>query len=123
MASNPDVPSTITPIINITDEVESYSSTMRFYKNKRATYNATVQKSKKSIWSKLFGNKYNEVYSSIFAPAEMKRKSHLQVQVYLHLYEESEKVKSFAQESDKNAERRDYIPLSLKLKNGDKVDV
>lgn len=123
MASNPDVPSTITPIIDITDEVESYSSTMGFCENKRATYNATVQKSKKSIWSKLFGNKYNEVYSSIFAPAEVKRKSHLRVQVYLHLYEESEKVKSFAQESDKNAERRDYIPLSLKLKKGDKVDV
>lgn len=68
-------------------------------------------------------NKYNEVYSSIFAPAEVKRKSHLQVQVYLHLYEESEKVKSLAQESDKNAERRDYIPLSLKLKKGDKVDI
>ncbi|MBQ7042483.1 MAG: protein kinase [Muribaculaceae bacterium] len=123
MAANPDVPSTITPIINITDEVESYSSTMGFCENKCATYNATVQKSKKSIWSKLFGNRYNEVYSSIFAPAEVKRKSHLQVQVYLHLYEESEKVKSLAQESDKNAERRDYIPLSLKLKKGDKVDV
>ena len=68
-------------------------------------------------------NSYNEVYSSIFAPAEVKRKSHLQVQVYLHLYEESEKVKSLAKESDKNAERRDYIPLSLKLKKGDKVDV
>ena len=68
-------------------------------------------------------NKYNEVYSSIFAPAEVKRKSHLQVQVYLHLYEEAEKVKSLAQESDKNAERRDYIPLSLKLKKGDKVDI
>ena len=68
-------------------------------------------------------NKYNEVYSSIFAPAEVKRKSHLQVQVYLHLYEESEIVKSLAQESDKNAERRDYIPLSLKLKKSDKVDV
>ena len=68
-------------------------------------------------------NKYNEVYSSIFAPAEVKRKSHLQVQVYLHLYEESEKVKSLAKESDKIAERRDYIPLSLKLKKGDKIDV
>ena len=123
MASNPDIPSTITPIINITEAVESYSNTMGFYENKRATYNATVQKSKKSIWSKLFGDKYNEVYSSIFAPAEVKRKSHLQVQVYLHLYEESEKVKSLAKESDKNAERRDYIPLSLKLKKGDNVDV
>ena len=76
-----------------------------------------------SLWSKIFGKKYSIVYSSIFAPAEIKRKSHLQVQVYLHLYEESEKVKSLAKESDKNAERRDYIPLSLKLKKGDKVDV
>ena len=123
MASAPDPLSTTTQVTNITDEVESYSSTMGFSENKRATYNATVQKSKESIWSKLFGKKYKEVYSSIFAPAEVKRKSHLQVQVYLHLYEESEKVKSLAQESDKNAERRDYMPLSLKLKKGDKVDV
>ena len=78
---------------------------------------------KKSFWTKIFSKKYSDVYSSIFAPAEVKRKSHLQVQVYLHLYEESEKVKSLAQESDKNAERRDYIPLSLKLKKGYKVDV
>lgn len=68
-------------------------------------------------------NDIYEVYSSVFAPAEVKRKSHMLVQVYLHLYEETEKVKSLAQESDKNAERRDYIPLQCKLKKGDKVDV
>lgn len=62
-------------------------------------------------------------YSSIYAPAEVKSKSHMQIQVYLHLYEEIEKVKALAQESDKNAERRDYIPLQCKLKRGDKVDV
>ena len=45
------------------------------------------------------------------------------VQVYLHLFEDTEKVKSLAQESDKNAERRDYIPLQCKLKKGDKMDV
>ena len=66
---------------------------------------------------------YDEVYSSIFAPSEVKRKSHMLVQVYLHLYEETEKVKALARESDKNAERRDYIPLQHKLKKGDKVDV
>ena len=66
---------------------------------------------------------YDEVYSSIFAPSEVKPKTHMLVQVYLHLYEETEKVKAFAQESDKNAERRDYIPLQCKLKKGDKVDV
>lgn len=65
----------------------------------------------------------HEVYSSIFAPAEVKRKSQMQVQVYLHLFEETEFVKSLAKEPDKNAERRDYIPLSLKLRKGDKVDV
>jgi len=64
-----------------------------------------------------------KVYSSIFAPSEVKQKSHMLVQVYLHLYEETEKVKALAQESDKNAERRDYIPLQCKLKKGDKVDV
>lgn len=67
--------------------------------------------------------KYDEVYSSIFASSEIKRKSHMVVQVYLHLYEETDKVKTLAQESDKNTERRDYIPLQCKLKKGDKVDV
>lgn len=67
--------------------------------------------------------KLDEVYSSIFAPAETKRKSHIVVQVYLHLYEDTEKVKALALESEKNAERRDYIPLQCKLKKGDKVDV
>ena len=77
---------------------------------------------KRSFWNKLFGKTY-ETFSSIFAPAEVKRKSHMLVQVYLHLYEETEKVKTLAQESDKNAKRRDYIPLQCKLKKGDKVDV
>lgn len=63
------------------------------------------------------------IYSSVFAPAEVKRISHMFVQVYLHLCDETEKVSFLAVESDKNAERRDYIPLQCKLKNGDKVDV
>ena len=66
---------------------------------------------------------YDEVYSSIFAPSEVKPKTHMQVQVYLHLFGETEKVKTLAQESDKDAERRDYIPLQCKLKKGDNVDV
>ena len=113
-------------MVKITETVSAIThnpSTMESNENKQATYNISVPKRKESIWRKLFGNKNNEVYSSIFAPAEVKRKSHLQVQVYLHLYEESEKVKLLAKESDKNAERRDYIPLSLRLKKGDKVDV
>lgn len=99
--------------------VGSYSGEI----DKAQTFTPYLTKTYFGFLKNLFGGKYNEVYSSIFAPAEVKRKSHLQVQVYLHLYEESEKVKSLAKESDKNAERRDYIPLSLKLKKGDKVDV
>ena len=77
---------------------------------------------KRSLWNKLFGKTY-EAYGSIFAPAEVKRKSHMLIQVYLHLFEETEKVKALAQESDKNAERRNFIPLQCKLKKGDTVDV
>lgn len=78
-----------------------------------------------SIWGRLFKRRKSsyEVFNSIFAPSEVKRKSRMMVQVYLHLYEETEKVKALAQESDKDAERRDYIPLQCKLKEGDKVDV
>ena len=84
--------------------------------------------SRVSIWSKIFGKKEkkvaeDKVYSSVFAPSEVKPKSHLMVQVYLHLFEETEKVKALAVESEKNVERRDYIPLQWKLKDGDKVDV
>lgn len=80
---------------------------------------------KNSWFKRLFGKRvsYDNVFCSAFAPAEVKRKSHMLVQVYLHLQEETEKVKSLAQESDKDAERRDYIPLQCKLKKGDKVDV
>lgn len=81
-----------------------------------------------NISSWLCGNvtkaaKYDDVYSSIFASSEVKRKSHMIVQVYLHLYEETEKVKALAKESEKDTERRDYIPLQCRLKKGDKVDV
>ena len=84
--------------------------------------------SKGSFWSKIFRKKNIEiveekVYSSIFAPAEVRQKSHMLVQVYLHLFEETEMVKALAQESDKDAERRGYISLECKLKKGDKVDV
>ena len=80
---------------------------------------------KPSLWSRLFrkGKGLDSVYSSVFAPAEVKPKSHMLVQVFLHLFEETEKVKILAKESQKDASRRDYIPLQCKLKKGDKVDV
>ena len=101
-----------------TENVEKCCNTQRL------TYN----KKKVNLWMKFLSvfrkrELYNNVFSSIFAPAEIQCNSHMLVQVYLHLYEEIQKVKTLAQESDKNAERRDYIPLQCKLKKGDKVDV
>ena len=81
-----------------------------------------------SFWSRIFGKKKeetkeDEVYSSIFAPSEVKPKSHLMVQVYLHLLEEASMVERLAVESDKKAERRGYQPLQTRLKVGDVVNV
>ena len=150
MASNPNSSSNTPSDKNTVKDIEAHASTERHFTPPKATYNPQIPipeltkdgtlycivpqsilgRIVSAIYRRINKNKIDrfktenvEVYSSIFAPAEIKRKSHLQVQVYLHLYEESEKVKSLAKESDKNAERRDYIPLSLKLKKGDKVDV
>lgn len=67
--------------------------------------------------------RHANVYSSVFAPAEIAPKQHLMVQVYLHLPEETEKVKALASEADKNAERRGYEPLEVSLKKGDNVEI
>jgi len=75
-----------------------------------------------SLFSRLFKKKDN-VFTSVFAPSEVARKSHLLVQVFLHLQDEEEKVMEIAKEADAKAERRGYIPLQCKLKRGDKVDV
>jgi len=94
-----------------------------FFPNTDYSY---FEKQNKSVWNRFWDKVHNspkKVYSSVFAPAEVKPKSRMLVQVYLHLFEETEKVKSLALESDRNAERRDYIPLQCKLKKGDKVDV
>lgn len=83
-----------------------------------------------TLWKNIFQKKQksspaddSEVFSSIYAPAEVKRGAHLLAQVYLHLYDETEQVKAHAQMADKNAEQRGYIPLSLNLKKGDNVDI
>lgn len=95
----------------------------------RYEHECSVQKSSsKSIWSTIFQKRKKKsiediVYGSIYAPAEVKRSSPMLIQVYLHLLEETKMVQSLAKEADKNAERRDYLPLQCKLKKGDKVDV
>lgn len=62
-------------------------------------------------------------FASIFAPAQVKPKSHMLVQIYLHLFDETENVNLLAHKADMNTERRDHTLLQCNLKNGDVVDV
>ena len=102
---------------------ESKSSSSISFSPLCKTYHKIISNFYSSIWDSQFYRKTYNVYSSIFSSSEVMRNSHMLIQVFLHLLEETDKVKTFAQESDKNAERRDYIPLQCKLKKGDKVEV
>lgn len=65
----------------------------------------------------------HNVYSTIYAPAEIRCKSHMLIQVFIHLFEETEKVNTLAIKSQPQAEQRDFIPLQYQLNEGDLVDV
>jgi len=112
------------------NRIDDFATTMVDVNSRSKTmdesYAPKVTPSKTSIWKKMFGqltNKEQDVYSSVFAPSEIAKNSHLLIQVYLHTYEEAERVLDLAQEVQKNAVRRDYIPLQCRLKTGDTVDV
>lgn len=72
---------------------------------------------------RLFGKKNQEAYSSIFAPAEVKKRSHMLTQVFFHLFEETEAVRSFAAGADPDTQIRSYKSLSMILKKGDRLEV
>lgn len=106
------------------DELESTTDQLKEFTNfgVRQTYAPKISSS--SLISRIFNRRRHQyVYSSVFAPSEIKTRTRMMVQVYLHLEEETEKVKKLAVESDKNAERRDYVPLKTKLKRGDEVGI
>lgn len=64
-----------------------------------------------------------KVNTSVFAPSEVKHGDYMMVQVFLYMDEEEQAVDCKAKEVDNEAERRNYKPLSVKLKEGDKVKV
>ena len=117
------------------DRINDFATTARGLFREKDNIPSTFQPSfktentpkKESIWKKLFGKKKKtkeyDVCSSVFAPAEVMPNSYLMTQVFLHLLEEAETISQLAVESDKNAKRRDYMPLWTKLKMGDEVDV
>lgn len=87
-------------------------------------YSPANKSSKIPFWkSMLHKIRKDRVFASVFAPAEIRRRSYLQIQIYLHRYEEAQLVNSLATESDKNAQRRDYIPLQIGLHRNDNVKV
>lgn len=79
--------------------------------------------SRLSLFSKILGRNRDMVYCSTFAPREVKRRSHLLIQVFLHRPEGIEEIKQLAKGSDKEAEHRDFLPLQCMLNKGDQVDV
>ena len=104
------------------EDIEDFALTAG-YQTSPPTPTYLPKTNKKGFFSRLFGKKYDDVFSSVFAPAETKRGRHLLIQVYLHRSKETEKVISLAMETDKNTERRDYISLQCRLRKGDAVDV
>lgn len=71
--------------------------------------------------SSVFKRYYNDVYTSVFSPAEVCLGEHMLIQVFLHRFEETDFVKDLAKESDPNAERRYYSPLHSIMKKGDEI--
>lgn len=67
--------------------------------------------------------KLQKVYSSIFAPSEIKRNDYMMVQVFLYKEGEERYVACKANEVDPDAERKNYTPLSVELEEGDKVKI
>lgn len=68
-----------------------------------------------------FNSLAEKVNSSIFAPSEAKRGDYMLVQVFLYKDGEERFVAGKASEVDPNARRQNYTPLSVKLKDGDRV--
>lgn len=62
-----------------------------------------------------------KVNSSVFAPSETKRGDYMMVQVFLYKDTEERAVACKAAEVDSDARRQNYTPLSVKLKDGDRV--
>lgn len=66
-------------------------------------------------------NFVQKVTSSIYAPAEVSRGDFMMIQVFLYKDDEQEKVESKAKEVDPDAMRKNFTPLYVPVKKGDKV--
>lgn len=119
--------------------IDDFSTTNYPYNESAFNRHATIkdqsffpQEENSSCYSNLFERLKNtvpgilsklKVNSSIFAPIEAKKGDVMMVQVFLYKNGEEHAVACKAAEVDPEAERKNYTPLSVKLKKGDKVKV
>lgn len=61
------------------------------------------------------------VNSSIFAPLEVARNDFFLLQLFIYKYNEKNVIESKAKEVDPDAVRKNFTPLDVPVKNGDKV--
>lgn len=93
---------------DIEKEKELFSHEYRYYIEEIQTQKEELRKTQ-------------NVNSSIYAPAEISREDFILIQVYLYKDEEQEKVAAKAKEVDPDAVRKNFTPLDVPVKNGDKV--
>lgn len=83
----------------------------------------TYRPKRRNFFKRLFGKKSNFVFSSVFAPHQIRKGSGMMIQVYLYKDEERDSVCYDATKCDRRTEERAYSPLNFKLELGAFVDV
>lgn len=78
---------------------------------------------RKGFIERIFSKKANEVFSSVFAPHQVRKGSGMMIQVYLYKDEERDEVCNNATKCDERSSERAYSPLNFKLQRGAFVDV
>lgn len=80
-------------------------------------------KGKRSIWSKLFGKKSEEVNASAYAPAEIMPSKHFIVRVFIHRPDESSRIDRAVKDVDKKAVKKANKSMEIPIKEGDKITI
>lgn len=78
---------------------------------------------RKNIIKRLFRKKAKDVFSSVFAPNQVRKGCGMMIQVYLYKDEERDEVCYDAAKCDKKSLELSYSPLNFKLERGTSVDI
>lgn len=113
------------PVCNVHDVCYTYQSKLNTAfgigtKDDKDNRNSFLKRLINKIFYK-WKDRRQQVFCSVYAPSEVKKKSHMLIQCFLHCFREFEIVNQRANKVDPKAEQRDYSPLLCSLKNGDRV--